>query len=87
MEVIRGRGIEVLALTRCPVCRRLQSDIKQAFGSAGYIFTYMDKSMTPAQVDAVRAHAANKYGHHTVPIVFNNGSFIGGSEAVYEITR
>ena len=43
--------------------------------------------MTPAQVDAVRAHVATRYGHHTVPIVFNNGSFIGGSEAMYKITR
>ena len=83
-EVIEGRGIEVLALTRSPVCRQLMSDIEEAFGfgCGGFTFTYMGESMTPAQVDAVRAHVATRYGHHTVPIVFNNGSFIGGSEAM-----
>ena len=85
MKVIRGRGIEVLALTRCPVCRRLESDIKEVSGE--YVFTYMDEWMTPAQVDALKAHVANQYGHHTVPIVFNNRSFNGSSEAVYEMLR
>ena len=67
------------------MCRRLESDIKQA--GKQYVFTYMDMHMTPARVDAVRAHVANNYGHQTVAIVFNNGSFIGGSEAVYEIMK
>ena len=60
--------------------------MKQApIRSGAYVFTYMDGSMNPAQVDAVRAPLASKYRHHTVAILFNNGSFFGGSEAVYEI--
>ena len=85
MESISDRGIGVLALTHCPVCRRLEVDMKGAFKGGGYSFIYMDKSMTPARVGAIRTHVANRYAHHTVPIVFENGSFVGGSEAVYRI--
>ena len=73
-EQYKDYDIFVYSATYCPFCTRAKTTAQNASSNVGIY-----ELDTEADGDSVRSILSSKFNHHTVPMVFVKGEFIGGN--------